>query len=178
MFILHFASLLDVLFLQCGLQKYTFQFVSFRIETCKKALKLISLCDLQQTKQKNYAGIFLTHVFLLKQPSNCPRPGESKKAFIVKFHIFCYTKAPTQVVKSSRDFALNFENVKTFRKKFANFFLSEKHTDIFYCEKLGSKQSFWCLKSTKGARLQFEIRNNSFSGEFSSHRVDRFERMF
>ena len=27
-----FASLLDVLFLQCGLQKYTFQVVSFRIE--------------------------------------------------------------------------------------------------------------------------------------------------
>ena len=47
--ILHFVSLLDVLFLQCGLQNYTFQVVSFRIERTvslfrlAKVSKLISL---------------------------------------------------------------------------------------------------------------------------------------
>ena len=55
---LYFASLLDALFLQCGLQKYTFQVVSFRIErkinllTLAKVLKLISLCNLHpRTKE-------------------------------------------------------------------------------------------------------------------------------
>ena len=57
MLTLHFASLLDVLFLQCGLQKYTFQVVSCRIERTislsrlSKGFKLISLCNLhRQTK--------------------------------------------------------------------------------------------------------------------------------
>ena len=58
---LHFASLLPVLhvlFLQYGLQKYTFQVLSFRIERTVslsrlgEVLKLISLCNLHpQTKE-------------------------------------------------------------------------------------------------------------------------------
>ena len=50
--ILYFASLLDILFLQCGPEKYTFQVVSFRTERAvslsrlAKVLKLISLCNL------------------------------------------------------------------------------------------------------------------------------------
>ena len=55
---LHFVSLLDVLVLQCGLPKYTFQVVSFRLERTislsrlAKVLKLISLCNLQpRTKE-------------------------------------------------------------------------------------------------------------------------------
>ena len=71
--ILHFASLLDVLFLQCGLEKHTLQAVSFRIarrishSRLAKALKLISLCNLHP-RTKDCAGVFLTNVFLLKQP--------------------------------------------------------------------------------------------------------------
>ena len=50
--ILHFASLLDVLFLQCGLQTCTFQAASFRRERTvslsrlAKVFKLISICNL------------------------------------------------------------------------------------------------------------------------------------
>ena len=52
MITLHFAFLLDVLFLQWGLQMHTCQAVSFRIERTislsrfAKVLKLISLCNL------------------------------------------------------------------------------------------------------------------------------------
>ena len=52
MLILHFASRLDVLFLKCGLQKYAFQVVSFRVERkislsrLAKMFKLILLCSL------------------------------------------------------------------------------------------------------------------------------------
>ena len=59
--------------LHSGLQKCTFQVVSFRIERSiclsrlAKVSKLISLCNLYSRK-KNYAGVFLTRVFLLKQP--------------------------------------------------------------------------------------------------------------
>ena len=58
MFVLHFAYLLDVIFLQCGLQKYAFQVASFRIERTislsrlVKVLKLTSLCNLHsRTKE-------------------------------------------------------------------------------------------------------------------------------
>ena len=58
MLILHLASLLNVLILQCSLQKYTFQAVSFRKERTislsrlEKVLKLISLCNLHpRTKE-------------------------------------------------------------------------------------------------------------------------------
>ena len=58
MLIFHFASLLDVLFLQYVLRKNTFQAVSFRIERTinveirKSVLKLISLCNLYpQTRE-------------------------------------------------------------------------------------------------------------------------------
>ena len=58
MLILHFASPFDIPFLQCGLQKYTFQVVSFRIKRTirlsrlAKVLKLISLCNLHpRTKE-------------------------------------------------------------------------------------------------------------------------------
>ena len=52
MFRLDIVSLLDILFLQCGLQKLTFQVANFRIECTMslsrlaKVLKLISLCNL------------------------------------------------------------------------------------------------------------------------------------
>ena len=71
--ILPFASLLDVLFVQYGLEKYTFEAVSFRIERkishsrLAKVRKLISLCNLHP-RTKDCAGVFLTHVFLLKEP--------------------------------------------------------------------------------------------------------------
>ena len=55
---LHFASLFDVLFLQCGLQKCTVQVVIFRgertisLSRLTKVLKLISLCNLHpRTKE-------------------------------------------------------------------------------------------------------------------------------
>ena len=58
MLALHLYSLLDVLYLQCGLQMYAFQVVRFRIEhtvslsRLAKALKLISLCNLHpRTKE-------------------------------------------------------------------------------------------------------------------------------
>ena len=54
-FIFHSASILNVLFLQCGLQKYTFQVVSFVQEVSResqKFSKLISLCKLHpRTKE-------------------------------------------------------------------------------------------------------------------------------
>ena len=58
MLILYLASLLDVLFLQWGLQMYAFQVVSFKIECTvslsrlAKALNLILLCNLHpRTKE-------------------------------------------------------------------------------------------------------------------------------
>ena len=66
---LQFASLLDVLILQCGLQMHTFQVANFRIEgtvslsRLAKVLELISRC-IYILEPKNYAG-----VFLLKQPN-------------------------------------------------------------------------------------------------------------
>ena len=56
-----------------GPQKYTFQVATFRIERTislsrlAKVLKLI-LFVIYSLEQKNNAGVFLTRVFLLKQP--------------------------------------------------------------------------------------------------------------
>ena len=46
MLILHFAFLLDVLFLRCGLQKYTFQVISFRIEHTLSLSRLAKVLNL------------------------------------------------------------------------------------------------------------------------------------
>ena len=75
MLTLHFASLLDVLVLQCGLQKYIFQVVSFRIERTRSLSRLSKVWNwfrfvIYILEQKNYAGVFLTRVFLLKQPND------------------------------------------------------------------------------------------------------------
>ena len=57
---LHFSSLLNVLFLWCSLQKYTFQVVSFRIERTislsrlAKVFKLISLFNLHPRIKEFY----------------------------------------------------------------------------------------------------------------------------
>ena len=84
--ILHFASLLGVLFLQCGLQKYTFQVVSFRIERTinllrhEKVLKLISLCNLHpRTKESCWrlldSRLLATTAYFSKQ-AGPPRGGQ------------------------------------------------------------------------------------------------------
>ena len=70
--ILYFAFLFDFLFLQWGLQKYTFSGCQFQKERTislwllAKVLKLISLV-IDILEQKNYDSFFLTPIFLLKQ---------------------------------------------------------------------------------------------------------------
>ena len=62
-----FCCLLTSYFCSATFKKYTFQVISFRIESTMslsrlaKVLKLISLCNLYP-RTRNYAGVFLTHV--------------------------------------------------------------------------------------------------------------------
>ena len=80
MLTLHFASLLDVLFLQCDLQEYTFQVVSFQIERTislsriAKVLNLISSCNLHP-RTKELCWRFLDSRLLATLPRLCDVSG-------------------------------------------------------------------------------------------------------
>ena len=69
MLILYFASLLDVLIFGVRPSKVYFSGCQFQdsLSRLAKVSKLISLCNLHP-RTTNYAGVFLTRVFLLKQP--------------------------------------------------------------------------------------------------------------
>ena len=84
MLTLHFASLLDILFWHCGLQKITFEVVSFRIECTislsriAKVLNLISPCNLHP-RTKELCSLLLDSRLLAILPKLCDVSGFSER---------------------------------------------------------------------------------------------------